>query len=586
MKLKTTLISALILAVGISIFYFVPQSAANDRRTSVYTPPQNGATAVRYTSDRFALAPIHWSTIVNNSFTMPNSERVFSSYGQPSINSIGTIAFRARSTGSGQRQTGIYYRQYPKGKIFEVADLTTFVPYPNNLETQFQEFSAIPRIAANTNYIATRGNHKPMYTYLLPDGSETRVGTTGIYVQYNGGLLFTGTAKIGMAPGFSYHAVPGTDPAVAFDVYPGAPAISDNGSIAFKGNFTINNVGKTGIFYRDLVGTPGGGKESIVMIAGSDTDIPNAPPSFRAMTFGSTAPPSIYGDEVVFTGLDNEDNPNYGGIYLAPLAQAPKLRTLVGIGEPVPGVKMPELTRIGEGLSFDGRYVAFWGAWGNETKTVRLYCPVDGNVDIIAYCEGVDPNSVFDPKTGRWYQDKQVMRNQGIFLYDIYARHGYLISDTNSDFNDFTFWGYSGRPPGVGSDQVAEGEEEPPRWRSTAFLAASDGMVVFKARTGVQNEVGEYINPIDGIYMRDGVSQTPITVLVETGMNSDVLDPSIPGGVLPIVGVGIERDGFRGNKLAITASMADAENGWGGIYFANIERGPTVLDDNAIKPKR
>ena len=69
-------------------------------------------------------------------------------------------------------------------------------------------------------------------------------------------------------------------------------------------------------------------------------------------------------------------------------------------------------------------------------------------------------------------------------------------------------------------------------------------------------------------------------------MNSDVLDPSIPGGILPIVGVGIERDGFRGNKLAITASMADAENGWGGIYIANIDRGPTVLDDITIKTKR
>lgn len=585
MKVKTVLISALILAVGISLFYFVPRSSANDRWTSFNISTRNGVAAVRYASDRFALAPIEWKTIVNNSFTMPNSDRVFSSYGQPSISSNGTVAFRARSTGSGQRQTGIYYRQYPKGQIFEVADLSTFVPYPNNLQTKFQEFSAIPRIAANTNYIATRGNHQPMYSYLLPDGSETRVGTTGIYVQYNGGLLFTGTAKIGMAPGLNYHAVPGTDPAVAFDVYPGAPAISDNGNIAFKGNFTINNIGKTGIFYRELLDTPGGGKESINMIASSDTDIPNAPPSFRAMTFGSTAPPSIYNDEVVFTGLDNEENPNFGGIYLAPLSPTPKLRTLVGIGEPVPGIKMPGLTRIGEGLSFDGRYVAFWGAWGYETKTVRLFCPADANPDIIAYCEGVDPNSVFDPETGRWYQDKQVMLNQGIFVYDIYADKGFLVSTTNTDFNDFTFWGYSGRPPGVGTE-TQQDEEEPPRWRSTAFIAASDGVVVFKARTGTQDENGEYINPIDGIYMRDPVLETAINVLVEVGMESSVLDPSIPGGVLPIVGVGIERDGFRGNKLAITASMADAENGWGGIYIANIQRGHTILGDTTIKTKR
>ena len=84
------------------------------------------------------------------------------------------IVFRARSTGTGQRQTGIYSRQFPKGQIHEVADLSTYVPYPNNLETMFQEFSAIPRIAANSNNIAFRGNHKPVYKYLLPDGSETR----------------------------------------------------------------------------------------------------------------------------------------------------------------------------------------------------------------------------------------------------------------------------------------------------------------------------------------------------------------------------------------------------------------------------
>ncbi|MBP6005230.1 MAG: hypothetical protein KA746_17510 [Pyrinomonadaceae bacterium] len=578
MKFKTIVIPTLLIAVGVSLAYFVPRSTANDITESVLTPSNIGTT-VRYTEDRFALAPLTWQTIVNNSFSMPNSDRTYSSYGQPSVNSNGMVVFRARSTGSGQRMTGIYSRQFPKGPVREVADLSTFVPYPNNLETMFQEFSAIPRIAANSDYIATRGNHKPVYKYLLPDGTETRTGTTGIYVQFNGGLLFNGTSKIGLAPGFENHAVPNTDPLVAFDVYPGAPAITDNGTIAFKGNFTIDGVGKTGIFYRELISAPGGGKTSVEMVASSDTEIPNAPPSYRLMSFGSTAPPSVSGDQLVFVGLDNEENPNYGGIYLAPISPSPKLRTLVGVGEPLPGTKFDALTRIGEGLAFDGRYVAFWGAWSYEMKTVRLFCPEDGNADIIAYCNGVDPNSIFDAESGRWYQDKQVNVDQGIFIFDIYANHAYLVSHTNGDFNDFMFWGYSGRPPGVGSEteEVAEEDgEEPPRWRSAAFIAASDGMVVFKARTGAQTPQGEYISPIDGIYMRNALAPSPIQVLVETGMNSDVLDPSIPGGVLPIIGVGIERDGFRGNKLAITASMADSENGWGGIYMTNINRGPAV----------
>jgi hypothetical protein len=575
MKFKTILVPTLLIAVGVSLAYFVPRSAANNDKGSI-AAAKIGETSAFSASTRFSLAPLTWQTIVNNSFSMPNSDKTYSSYGQPSVNSNGLVVFRARSTGSGQRMTGIYSRQFPKGQIREVADLTTLVPYPNNLGTTFQEFSAIPRIAENSDYIATRGNHQPVYKYLLPDGTETRTGTTGIYVQFNGGLLFNGTSKIGLAPGFANHAVPNLDQLTAFDVYPGAPAITDNGTIVFKGNYAVDSVGKTGIFYRELISTPSGGKTAVEMVASSDTEIPNAPPSFRKMSFGSTAPPSVSGDQLVFVGLDNEEYPNFGGIYLAPIRPNPELRTLVSINSPLPGVKIDAITRLGEGLAFDGRYVAFWGAWGNETKTVRLFCPEDGNRDIIAYCNGVDPNSIFDVESGRWYQDKQVNVDQGIFIYDMYADYAYLVAQTKSDFDDFLFWGYSGRPPGVGTLNEEEDGEEPPRWRSAAFIAASDGVVVFKARTGDQSPTGEYISPIDGIYMKNAIARSPIQVLVETGMNSDVLDPSIPGGVLPIIGVGIERDGFRGNKLAITASMADSENGWGGIYFTNISRNPTA----------
>jgi hypothetical protein len=570
MKIKTILISALIIVVGVSLFYLVPKSAAHDSGISFNNPPKNGVVAMSYTSSRFSVAQVQWQTIVNNSFAIPGTGIFYSSYGQPSVNSSGFVVFRARSTG-GERQTGIYARQFPKGNVEDVADLETLVPYPNNLETVFSEFPSIPRIAPNTQMIATRGNHKPVYKYLLPDETETRVGTTGLYVQLNGGLFVNGASKLGLAPGFGKYAVPNTDPAVAFDVFPGAPAIADNGSIAFKGNYTVNNVGKTGIFFRDLLSTPGGGKSSVQLIANSDTEIPNAPPSFRAMTFGSTAPPTIAEGRVVFTGLDNEDDPHFGGIYMAWLTPNPQLRTLVGIDQQMPGVNVPGLSRIGEALSFDGRYVAFWGAWGNETKTVRLYCPEDGNADLLAYCNGVDPNSIFDETSGRWYQEKLVMLNQGIFIYDIYGDHAYMVSHTEGDFNDFTYWGYSGKPPGVGPEDDAE----PPRWRSTAFLAVSDGIVAFKARTGLMDKNGVYINPIDGIYMRDAILRTPIETLAETGMDGEILDPSTPTGVgptIPIVGLGIERDSFRGNKLAISASMANDVTSWGGIYMANVSR--------------
>ena len=174
-----------------------------------------------------------------------------------------------------------------------------------------------------------------------------------------------------------------------------------------------------------------------------------------------------------------------------------------------------------------------------ETKTVRL-CPTDGNADIIAYCEGVDPNSIFDPATGRWYPGQAGNAESGHVIYDIYADHAYMVSHTNGDFNDFMFWVYSGRPPNVGNRTEEEpGEEEPPRWRSAAFVAASDGLVAFKARTGELDDNGVYINPIDGIYIRNAVAGTPIEALaVETGMLSGSTRPVDPRRALPIVGVG------------------------------------------------
>jgi hypothetical protein len=65
-----------------------------------------------------------------------------------------------------------------------------------------------------------------------------------------------------------------------------------------------------------------------------------------------------------------------------------------------------------------------------------------------------------------------------------------------------------------------------------------------------------------------------LKIVVETGMDGAYLDTSIPvhfRATLPITNVGIERDGFRGNMLAITATMDDGENNWGGVYLTNFD---------------
>jgi hypothetical protein len=285
------------------------------------------------------------------------------------------------------------------------------------------------------------------------------------------------------------------------------------------------------------------------------------------MTFDSTSPPSVAGHEVVFVGLDNEDDPHYGGIYLTNIKPNAELRPLAEIGKVLPGLAVPELTRIGEALSYDGRYLAFWGAWGTEMKTVRLYCPTDGNSDLIQYCNGIDPNSILDPDNGQWYQEKQVPKSQGIYVYDVTAGTTFLAADTVSNYNDFLFWVYSGKPPGTGTEETAE----PPRWRGAAFVNVSNGITAFKARTGILNEKNVYVNPIDGLYLKNAPVNSIIQTVAETGMPGSLLDPSLQGSDMPITGLGIERDGFRGQFLAITATMGNEEESWGGIYLANVQ---------------
>lgn len=568
-----------------------------------------GSMSIASTNVRVAMAEpfasgLHWSTVVNNGDATPCSTtspcRNFNSYNQPSVNANGLVVFRARSKGErgGEPEHGVYARDMgTSGPIVKILDRNTEVPQPNNthyppsnpLLTTFIEPPSFPRIDIKSNTIATRGNHQPVWEYTLSDGSDTRVGTTGIYTNPFGDLM-TGASKLGSVPEFSYFAVPEA-PGTPFDVFPGAPAVTNGTTIVFKGNYTVQGVGKTGVYYRHLGETPDGGSSSAVLIANNThTVIPGT-----GVKFGSTAPPSAAQNKAVFAGFDNEDNPTAGGIYLAPLTpyklnKQPKLTTLISIGSQVPSEPLnTTFNRLGEGVSFDGRFVAFWGAWG-DTRTVRLYCPNEGNKDRIAYCKSAQSGSTYDPNTDNWYQDKQVPINQGIFVHDTSTNKTFKIARTVADFSDFTYWNFSGRAPGVGEgEEGEEGDEdgELARWRSGSFMAVSgkgvNYHVAFKARTGSLNDDHVYVNPVDGIYLRNGKGpqQSEILALVETGMDGTSLDPEalfdddennttppVPLPVpLPVTEMGIERDGFRKGHLVINASMGTEEAGWAGIYM-------------------
>lgn len=518
-----------------------------------------------------------WQTVVNNGVTVPGDTRTFNSYNQPSINVNRMVLFRARSKGgtTGEPAHGVFKRDMSSGAPLQtIFDRNTSVPQPNTLGTMFIEPPSFPRIDMYSNTMASRGNHAPVLTYTLPDGvTETRAGTTGIYTNPFGSLI-TGASNLGIVPDFSFFAVPGVTPQTKFDVFPGAPAVTDGSRIVFKGNFTVSTaygyVSKTGVYYRDLANASAGGTSSAIKIADTDTLIPGT-----TTKFGSTAPPSAAAGKAVFAGFDNEANPTKGGIYLAPLTPNPTLTPLVKIGDKVPGEKDGSalFNKLGEGLSFDGRFVAFWGAWGSATTNLTLQCGPEGNKDRQAYCLTTYPNGY----------TTTVPLYQGIFVYDTVSRNLTAVAKTPGDFNDFVYWNFSGLVPGTGSSDETG---EPARWRSATFAAVSglvDGSltdatfhVAFKARKG-QVLGGAYLNPVDGIYVRKGPGIPPIATAVKTGMPGTSIDPAATYvdevgvlQILPVTEMGLERDGFRGRWLAINVSMGTEEAGWAGIYLTMV----------------
>jgi hypothetical protein len=499
-----------------------------------------------------------WRTVVNNGDLAPGSDKAFNSYNQPSVNDSGLVAFRARTQGQGAR--GVYSNDaaWPSSPIQTIADNTSQVPAPNNLAAGFNEFPSTPRIDQTGTMIATRGQSVPVWTYTPDGGVETRVGTSGVYATRNGTLTSAATL-LGAVPGFENFAVPDTSPALRFDQFPGSPAVAGS-TVVYKGNYTDGIIGKTGIFYRDVTWSNSATQE----IASSNTRIPNQPAD-GTVTFGSTAPPSAADGRAVFTGLDIEAAPTLGGIYLAPIAPHPELQTLVGIGAQVPGGAPSDVfTTLGEGLSFDGRYVTYWGAWG-ETTPITLQCPADGNKDLLAYCNTAYPTGFVT----------QAPVHQGIFVYDTATgtNRSVVVSDSSdpgAQFSGLQYWTYSGKPPAGGGS--SDGDQELPRWRSSAFSAVSGDGATYQVAFKATRPAGT-----TGIYLAAGPTSQPYRVVVDTTTAAPAIDAQAPADTV-VSSVGIERDGFRGRYLALSLGMAnaDASATWGGIYLVTVDQLPIV----------
>jgi hypothetical protein len=549
-------------------------------------------------------ARLRWETVVNNATLIPNAgTKTFSSYNQPSVNASGFVVFRARSTGSeagggGEDVAavaaaaaagsgpvrGIFTRDMAQrltpGPVSTVAVNGSTVPSPNNLGATFNEFPSIPRIDRLSRTIATRGQSTPAWEYVTGPDLTTRVGTSGIYAT-PGGTLQTGANLLGAVRdfptgnlAFAHLQVPGAAAGTRFDQFPGAPAVAGPSTVAFKGNWTdLTNpaapVGRTGVYFRNLADPT----NPVQRVADSQTLIPGT-----SVPFGSTAPPSAEGQYMVFVGLDNEESPTRGGVYRARMSRSPTLQTLAAIGGFVPDYRgratSSRFTRFGEGLSFDGRYVAFWGAWGTQTRAIALHCPMDGNAAVLAYC-------VEHSADGMGNYSESVPVNQGFFVHDTVSGKTRLAVRSGADFQDMLFWNFSGRPPGTGG---GDGEDslEPPRWRSNAFAAlngVSDSLyrLAFKA---LRPDASTGLFMIAGPETRAG----EYLVIADTRTAASVLDATAPpadaaGTPLTVTSLGLERDAFRGIRqedgwsfLAINASMANADGTvtWAGIYLTRI----------------
>jgi hypothetical protein len=159
--------------------------------------------------------------------------------------------------------------------------------------------------------------------------------------------------------------------------------------------------------------------------------------------------------------------------------------------------------------------------------------------------------------------------NQGIFIRNVSTGETVAIAKTGlGGFSDFLYWVFSGAPPGVGGGHEGDGgteDREPPRWRSSAFAAVSliDSSTFAVAFKGTQD--GK-----PGLFLSKGLGSLIKVVQVrDPGSSVDPLDA--PDGSL-ITALGIERDGFRGVNLAITASMLNETTtlSMSGIYLTKV----------------
>lgn len=526
-----------------------------------------------------AAAPGDWIVVANLADSAPGSAptATFDAFTPPALNDAGVLVFRAssRSAPDGASLDGLYkvdpFAGQPLTKLIAVGDA---VPGPNNAvyggaPAQILFLPSTPRIDPLSELVAIRAEHQAVWTYVR-NGELASVGTSSV-LSFDGATQGVAASLLGdvlepdlITLSFPWASVPETLSGTRFDRFRGAPALGDNRHVVFRGNYTDveNGLQKIGIFYREV--TAPDPQPSTGIIVSSSTLIPDGAPG-DTLTFGAMSPPSGAGGSVFFTAYDRLESPSAGGIYRAPIESRPLLQTVAAIGDQVPGeISGNRFSDFGETLSVtsEGENVAFWASWGTEQLQKTVFCPEQGEAELIAYCLSLHPKGFFVYPSA----------NQGIFVHNAVTGNTREVARTRREgLQDFVFWEFSGTVPGPGG--VIDPDAEPARWRSSVYLALSSvgsttSNIAFRAeRAGTE-----------GIFLRERVGmgltlQTVIEVGVTPGFD---VDPEAPLGSL-VTSIGMERDGFRNGRIAISATMRsfDPPNRgevpfWAGVYASSV----------------
>jgi hypothetical protein len=173
------------------------------------------------------------------------------------------------------------------------------------------------------------------------------------------------------------------------------------------------------------------------------------------------------------------------------------------------------------------------------------------------------------------YCTRQVPVRQGIFVSDKNGdlRRVALANRRPETFKDFLFWVFSGRPPGAGAGDEGDAAE-PPRWRSSAFVAVSPSAPVQElANEGSPSRPsvvfkGTHSDSREGLFIRQRLSSKSIKPLILVGADAADVDPGAPAGSA-VTAVGVERDGFRNCHLVVNTSFLNesTSESWAGIYL-------------------